>query len=79
MNELCLNLDWPLSALLKCHLKKKVERPLHTMLCDAIAGDIMNKCLLTPEWEPTADQSKDTTNIQLGDPVRCIGFTYRNK
>lgn len=41
-------------------------------------GDI-NKCLLTPENELTTDQSRDTINIQLGQPVSLMGVTYRNR
>lgn len=32
--------------------------------------------LLIPEREPTTDQSKDTTKIQIDKPRNCIGVTH---
>ena len=34
--------------------------------------------LLTPEREPTTDQSKETTKVHIGIPRNCIGVTYSN-
>lgn len=39
-------------------------------------GDV-NKCPLTPNREPTTDQSKDTTEVQLGELMSFIEVTYR--
>ena len=41
-------------------------------------GEKQYICLLTSEWNPTTDQSTDTTKVQLGEPMSFIGVTYRN-
>lgn len=37
-----------------------------------------NTRLLTPDWEPTTEQSMDITKVQLDEPVSFIGVAYRN-
>ena len=34
-------------------------------------------CLLTPDSEPTTDQSTNVTKVQLGEPMSFTGVTYR--
>ena len=38
----------------------------------------MQAYLLNLVSEPMIDQSKDTSNIEFGDPTSFIGVTYRN-
>lgn len=38
----------------------------------------MNKLLLSPGRKPTEDQSKDTINPQLGEPMIFIEIIYQN-
>lgn len=33
--------------------------------------------LLTPDREPTTDQSMDTTKVQLGELISFIGVTHK--
>jgi len=48
------------------------------LLCDKIfLGEMLHPCLLTPDCEPTADQTRDIIKVQLGGPNRFIGVTYR--
>lgn len=39
---------------------------------------LLNKHLLTPGWELTTDESKDTTKVQLDEPMCLVKVTYRN-
>lgn len=44
-------------------------------------GETPHTYLLTPEREPMIDQNTDTTKVQRGEPISCIGVTgsyYRN-
>ena len=37
------------------------------LLCDKIfLGEMLHPCLLTPDCEPTADQTRDIIKVQLG-------------
>ena len=43
-------------------------------LCDkTLPGKMQHTHLLTPDREPTTDQSTDTTKVQLGEPVSFVG------
>jgi hypothetical protein len=47
------------------------------MLCDkAFPEEMQHILLLIPDKELMTDQSTDTTNIQLGEPVSFIHLTY---
>ena len=39
----------------------------------------MNRYLPTPDRESRRDQSKDTTKVQLGEPVGLTEVTYRSR
>ena len=39
---------------------------------------LLNKHSLTPGWELTTDESKDTTKVQLDEPICLVKVTYRN-
>ena len=38
--------------------------------------ETQHTCLLTTDKEPMMGQSKDTTKVQLGEPMSFIGVTY---
>ena len=47
------------------------------MLCDkTFPGEKLHTCLLTPDWEPSTDQSMNATKAQLGETTSFIWFTY---
>lgn len=37
------------------------------------------ECQLIPDGKLTTDQSKDTTKVQLGEPMSVVGVTYRRR
>lgn len=39
----------------------------------------VNKHLPNPDRELTTDQTMGSSKVQLGEPVNCIGVTYRNR
>lgn len=45
------------------------------LLCQTSSEDTTHKHLLTPDKEPTTDQSIDTTKVPLGEPMHFIGVT----
>ena len=47
------------------------------MLCDKTFEYLQHIVLLTPDREPMADQSMNTTTVQLGKPLNCTRITYR--
>lgn len=49
------------------------------VLFDTISGKAQTKVnFANPSEEPTKDQSKDAVKVQLGEPLNCIGVTYRS-
>lgn len=34
--------------------------------------------MFTPDGEPMIGQNMDTTKVHFGEPMSCIGVTYRN-
>lgn len=49
------------------------------VLFDTIPGKAQTKVnFAKPSEEPTKDQSKDAVKVQLGEPMNCIGVTYRS-
>ena len=42
-------------------------------------GEMQHTCLITPDRDPTTDQSTDTTDVQPGEPMSFIEVTYRNR
>lgn len=41
-------------------------------------GD-MNKCLFAPDGTLTMNQRNDSTQIQLGEPMSCLGYLQEYK
>lgn len=51
-----------------------------TLLCDRTFPEEMQyTCLLTPDREPTTDQSKDTIQVHLDEPMSYPGVTYGSR
>lgn len=42
-----------------------------SLLCGAIPGEV-NKCLLTPDREPSTEQSNDTIKDRFGKPMSLM-------
>jgi hypothetical protein len=52
-----------------------VLKQFHWMLCvKTFPEKMQHRSLLTPDQEPTADQSTDTTKVQVGEPMHFIGI-----
>ena len=48
------------------------------MCCVTLFLGSCDECLLTPDREPRAEQSRDTTKVPFGESVSCIGATHRS-